>query len=80
MFEEAEEREREPGRNRGISSFGPRKDIGPEPIGSGVILLFFDDDDEDDDDDNNGDVVNYVGSHYELEIIAINAQYLLYES
>ncbi|RMC21071.1 hypothetical protein DUI87_01928 [Hirundo rustica rustica] len=36
MFQEAEEREREPGRNRGISSFGPRKDIGPEPIGSGV--------------------------------------------
>ncbi|RMC22158.1 hypothetical protein DUI87_03031 [Hirundo rustica rustica] len=34
---EAEEREREPGRNRGISSFGPRKDIGPEPIGSGVV-------------------------------------------
>ncbi|RMB90051.1 hypothetical protein DUI87_33562 [Hirundo rustica rustica] len=33
---EAEERESEPGRNRGISSFGPRKDIGPEPIGSGV--------------------------------------------
>ncbi|RMC19781.1 hypothetical protein DUI87_03345 [Hirundo rustica rustica] len=33
---EAKEREREPGRNRGISSFGPRKDISPEPIGSGV--------------------------------------------
>ncbi|RMB92623.1 hypothetical protein DUI87_30932 [Hirundo rustica rustica] len=36
--QEAEERESEPGRNRGISSFGPRKDIGPEPIGSGVAL------------------------------------------
>ncbi|RMB92672.1 hypothetical protein DUI87_30981 [Hirundo rustica rustica] len=24
------------GRDRGLSSFGPRKDIGPEPIGSGV--------------------------------------------
>ncbi|RMC19679.1 hypothetical protein DUI87_03242 [Hirundo rustica rustica] len=38
MFQEAEEREHKPGRNRGISSFGPRKDIGPEPIGSGVEI------------------------------------------
>ncbi|RMC19600.1 hypothetical protein DUI87_03159 [Hirundo rustica rustica] len=39
MFQEADERESEPGRNRGISSFGPRKDIGPEPIGSGVVMM-----------------------------------------
>ncbi|RMB98743.1 hypothetical protein DUI87_24962 [Hirundo rustica rustica] len=38
--QEAEERETEPGRNRGIPSFGPRKDIGPETIGSGVVGYF----------------------------------------
>ncbi|RMC12584.1 hypothetical protein DUI87_10105 [Hirundo rustica rustica] len=34
--QEPKKRDREAGRNRGISSFGPRKDIGPEPVGSGV--------------------------------------------
>ncbi|RMB91818.1 hypothetical protein DUI87_31746 [Hirundo rustica rustica] len=49
MLHEAEKREREAGRDRGISSFRPRKDIGPEPIGSGVaaaeaIILHYMDD------------------------------------
>ncbi|RMC17386.1 hypothetical protein DUI87_05967 [Hirundo rustica rustica] len=37
--QEPEKRERTE-RDRGLSSFGPRKDIGPEPIGSGVASMF----------------------------------------
>ncbi|RMC18921.1 hypothetical protein DUI87_03519 [Hirundo rustica rustica] len=36
-LKEPKKRDREAGRDRGLSSFGPRKDIDPEPIGSGVV-------------------------------------------